>query len=202
MAPDYLPGALRHLAERDRRLATLIELHGAPTLSRTRNAFASLGRAIVYQQLSGSAAGTIYRRFVGLFGGRFPTAPQLAAARFEALRGVGLSAAKARYLQDLAAHVADGRIAPRRFATMTDEQIGLVLTAVKGIGPWSVHMFLMFGLNRPDVLPVGDLGVRKGMMKHFRLRTLPAPARMEALATPWQPYRSVGSWYMWRLLDS
>ena len=199
--PAYLADALAHLGRNDPRLAPLIAQHGAPPLVRTRNAFASLGTAIVYQQLSGSAAGTIYRRFKRLFGGRFPTPTQLATASPSRLRAVGLSVAKASYLRDLATHFAMGRVVPRRFTAMTDDEITAALTAIKGIGPWSVHMFLLFGLNRPDVLPVGDLGVRKGMMRHFRLRSLPAPGRMQALAAPWQPYRSVASWYMWRLVD-
>lgn len=184
-------------------MGELIARHGKPALSRTRNSFQSLARAIVYQQLSGKAAGTIYGRFLDLFPTRrFPTPAALAAVPFERLRGAGLSRAKAAYLLDLAAKFDDGTIRPRRFSSMTNDELSASLTRIKGVGQWSVDMFLMFGLNRPDVLPVGDLGIRKGMQVHFGLRALPEPARMERLARPWRPYRTVASWYMWRVLES
>jgi len=197
-----LSAGLRHLRAADPALRPLIDRHGAPTFRRTRDPFASLGRAIIYQQLSGKAAGTIHGRFLALFdGGRFPGPAELLAVSPEQLRSVGLSRGKASFLLDLAAKFADGTVDPRRFARMGDAEIGDLLMAVKGIGPWSVDMFLMFGLTRPDVLPVGDLGVRKGMQLHFRLRALPAAARMEKLAAPWRPYRSLASWYMWRRVE-
>jgi DNA-3-methyladenine glycosylase II len=177
----------------------LIAQHRTPQLARTRNSFQTLARAIVYQQLSTKAAATIYRRFGDLFPTRrFPTPAAVAATPFERLRSAGLSRAKAAYLLDLAARFDDGTIRSRRFSSMTNDELSAALTQVKGIGQWSVDMFLIFGLNRPDVLPVGDLAVRKGMQAYFRLRTLPKPARMEKLAEPWRPYRTVGSWYMWR----
>ena len=180
----------------------LIDQHGSPDLSRTRNSFQSLVRAIVYQQLSGKAAGTIYGRVLDLFDSRrFPTPAALAAMPFERLRGAGLSRAKASYVLDLAAKFEDGTIDPRRFSSMTNEELAAALTQIKGVGQWSVDMFLMFGLNRPDVLPVGDLGIRKGMQSYFRLRELPKPARMVSLAEAWRPYRTVASWYMWRVLE-
>jgi DNA-3-methyladenine glycosylase II len=184
-------------------MPALIRRHGAPELRRTTNAFASLGRAIVYQQLSGKAAGTIYRRFLALYPGRrFPTPERLLATPIPTLRAAGLSAAKASYLRDLAARFADGTVRPRRFRTAADDAIADMLTQVKGIGRWSVDMFLIFGLNRPDILPVGDLGVRKGMQTYFSLPDLPAPAEMHDLATPWQPFRSIASWYMWRVAEN
>lgn len=184
-------------------MSALIAAHGAPPLSRTRNSFESLGRAIVYQQLSGKAAGTIYGRFLTLFPRkRFPRPEVLAATPLETLRGVGVSRAKARYLIDLAEKYVDGTIQPRRFNELSDDEVLAMLTEVKGVGPWSVHMFLMFGLVRPDVLPVGDLGVRKGVQRYFDLDTLPDPSTMEAVTAPWRPYRTIGSWYMWRLLES
>lgn len=199
---SYIPAALRHLRGVPGPMGALIDAHGPPALRRTDNAFESLGRAIVYQQLSGKAAGTIYGRFLGLFPGqRFPEPEALLATPFESLRSVGVSRAKATYLFDLAAKFADGTIAPRGFARMTDAELGATLTQVKGIGEWSVHMFLLFGLLRPDVLPVGDLGVRKGVKLYFGLDDLPAPKAMEALCEPWRPYRSAASWYMWRLLE-
>lgn len=193
--------ALRHLRRADPELAPLIRRHGPPGFRRTRDPFGSLARAIVYQQLSGSAAGTIHGRFLDLFGGRSPTPAELLAVPVDRLRAVGLSRGKASFLHDLAAHFADGRVDPRRFGRASDQEIAAMLMAVKGIGPWSVDMFLMFALTRPDVLPVGDLGVRKGMQLHFRLRTLPDAARMQRLAEPWRPFRSAASWYMWRRIE-
>jgi DNA-3-methyladenine glycosylase II len=195
--------SLRHLGRVPGPMGALIERHGPPELSRTRNSFASIGRAIVYQQLSGKAAGTIYGRFLALYpGGRFPRPDQLAATPLERLRGVGLSAAKASYLLDLAEKYLDRTVQPRRFASLDEEAIAAMLIQVKGIGQWSVDMFLIFGLLRPDVLPIGDLGVRKGMQLYFDLDDLPAPGHMRELAAPWRPYCSVASWYMWRLVEN
>jgi 3-methyladenine DNA glycosylase/8-oxoguanine DNA glycosylase len=197
-----LAAALAHLRGVAGPMARLIDEHGPPPLSRTRNSFESLVRAIVYQQLSGRAAETIYRRFLDLFPRRrCPRPAALLAVPVERLRAAGLSRGKAVYLRDLAARFEDGTIAPRRFRRASSAEIGAMLLAVKGIGPWSVDMFLLFGLCRPDVLPVGDLGVRKGMACYFGLRALPAPAAMESLAAPWRPYRSVASWYLWRCAE-
>jgi DNA-3-methyladenine glycosylase II len=201
-AVDWSP-ALRHLAAADPELAPLIERHGPPTYETARDPVLSLARAIVYQQLSGKAAATIWGRVLALYPGRrFPAARAILGTPDAQLRGAGMSAAKAAALKDLARHVLEKRLVPARLPTATDEEVAAMLLPVRGIGPWSVDMFLMFSLARPDVLPVGDLGVRKGMQRHFRLRKLPEPERMRALARPWQPYRSVGAWYMWRLLES
>jgi len=199
--PAYLPVALRHLRRVDPELGRLIGAHGPPRLAPSRNHLQSLTRAIIYQQLSGKAAGTIYRRFIELFGGRFPDAAAITAMPPVRLRGAGLSAAKATYVRDLAGRFASGGVDPRRFRRMADDALIELLTSIKGIGVWSVHMFLLFGLNRPDVLPVGDLGVRRGMQLRFALAELPTPRDMEALARPWRPYRSIGSWYMWRVVE-
>lgn len=184
-------------------MPALIDRYGAPPLSRSRDTFGSLGRAIVYQQLSGNAAGTIYRRLLELFGNRrrFPRPPQILATSEADLRSVGLSRAKASFLHDLARHFDDGRIVPRRFRRASNEEIAAALTQVKGVGPWSVDMFLIFALNRPDVLPVGDLGIRKGMQGYFRKRSLPEAPAMRRMAEPWRPYRTVASWYMWRVAE-
>jgi DNA-3-methyladenine glycosylase II len=199
--PDWSV-AVRHLVTADPALAPIAERHGPPTFVPTADPLASLGRAIVYQQLSGKAAATIYGRFLELYPRkRFPRAPALLATSAEALRKVGMSAAKAASLRDLAAHVDDGRLRPARLWDLADDAVAAALLPVRGIGPWSVDMFLMFALCRPDVLPVGDLGVRKGMQRHFRLRSLPEPDRMRQLARPWEPYRSVAAWYMWRTLE-
>jgi DNA-3-methyladenine glycosylase II len=180
----------------------VIDRHGPPPLTPTRDPFQSLARAIVYQQLTGKAAGTIFARFVALFpGGKFPSPELLARTPLPRLRSAGLSGGKAAALLDLAAHFADGRVRPAELRRAPEEAVRAALLPVRGIGPWSCDMFLIFGLVRPDVLPVGDLGVRKGMQLHFRLRALPEAARMEKLAAPWRPYRSLAAWYMWRVVE-
>lgn len=200
--PSYLDDALAQL-RRDRRMAALVARHGAPPLRRTTNAFGSLSRAIVYQQLAGAAAATIHGRFVAIYGERrgYPTPDEVLATPLATLRAAGLSNQKASYLLDLAAHFADGRVTSRRLARMTDDEIVAALVPIKGIGRWTVDMFLLFGLNRPDVLPTGDLGVQHGMRVHFGLRAAPKPVRMIELAESWRPYRSIGSWYMWRAYE-
>jgi DNA-3-methyladenine glycosylase II len=199
---DWSP-ALQHLRRVDDKLAALIEQHGHPTLAPTTDAVRSLARAIVSQQLSGKAADTIWGRFVALYpGGRFPRPAAIVATPDAALRGAGLSGAKTAAIKDLARHVVERKLVPRRLPALTDEEVAALLLPVRGIGTWSVHMFLMFALARPDVLPVGDLGIRKGMQRHFGLRKLPDADRMTRLATPWRPYRSVAAWYMWRLLET
>jgi DNA-3-methyladenine glycosylase II len=202
MPPAYLEASVAKL-RRDRRFAALIERHGPPPLKRTTNAFQSLNRAIVYQQLAGAAAATIHGRFVALFGRPrgYPTPAEVLAMPLPRLRSAGLSKQKASYLLDLAAHFDDGRVSSRRLARMDDDAVVDALMPIKGIGRWTVDMFLLFGLNRPDVLPTGDLGVQHGMRAFFGLRAPPRPARMIELAEPWRPYRSIGSWYMWRAYD-
>jgi DNA-3-methyladenine glycosylase II len=198
---DWSP-ALAHLHDADPRLRPLIDRHGPPTIRPRRDAVQSLARAIVGQQLSGAAASTIWSRVLALYPkGRFPGAAGLLATSDADLRAAGLSAAKTASLKDLARHVIEKKLLPARLPRATDAEIGAMLLPVRGIGPWSVDMFLMFALARPDVLPVGDLGVRKGMQRHFRLRALPEAPRMLQLARPWQPYRTVGAWYMWRILE-
>lgn len=199
---DWSP-ALVHLRTADPKLVTVIERHGHPTLAPSGDAIRALARAIVGQQLSGKAAETIWGRFVALYPGRkFPSAAAIAATPDTALREVGLSGAKAAALKDLARHVIERKLVPSRLPAASDDEVTAMLLPVRGIGPWSVHMFLMFALARPDVLPVGDLGIQKGMQRHFGLRKLPDAAKMTRLAAPWRPYRSAAAWYMWRLLES
>ena len=199
---DWTP-ALVHLAAADPRLAPLIARHGAPTMTPTRDPVLSLARAIVYQQLSGKAAATIWGRVLALYPRkRLPRPVVILATPDAKLRAAGMSAAKAAALKDLARHVAEKRLVPSRLPALSDAEVAEVLLPVRGIGPWSVDMFLMFALARPDVLPVGDLGIRKGMQRHFGLRKLPEAEKMVRLAAPWRPYRSVAAWYMWRLLET
>jgi len=193
--------SLRHL-KRDPHLAPLITQHGKPTFKPESNAFRALAESIIYQQLSGKAAAAILNRFIGLFPGRrFPSPGHLLTMPMARLRSAGLSTQKATYLVDLATKFCDSTIQPRKFPRMTDEEISEHLIQVKGIGQWTVDMFLMFALNRPDVLPVGDLGIRNGVKKLYRLRKDPTPEKMIAIAEPWRPYRTVASWYLWRALE-
>lgn len=207
--PDGVPTvaaatAAGHLAQVDPELGRVIARVGPPTLTRPSIVSPAhyLQRAIVYQQLSGKAAGTIYRRFLELFGGRRPTATQLLSSREPALRRAGLSTAKARALLDLARHQRAGRIPTRRdLYRMETEAIVDRLTEVRGIGRWTVEMLLIFYLGHPDVLPLGDFGVRKGYQRTFAKRRLPSPRTLERHGLRWRPFRSVASWYLWRALE-
>jgi DNA-3-methyladenine glycosylase II len=201
-AIDWSPAVL-HLSAADPRLAPVIDRHGHPTITRRKDPVQSLARAIVSQQLSGKAADTIWGRFVALYPrSRFPRPEALIATPDAKLRAAGLSGAKAAAIKDLARHVVEKKLVPARLPRASDAEIAAMLLPVRGIGPWSVDMFLMFFLARPDVLPVGDLGIRKGMQRHFNLRKLPEADRMIELAAPWRPYRTIASWYMWRLLET
>jgi DNA-3-methyladenine glycosylase II len=197
--------ACRHLEDGDPRLGRLIGRVGEFGLRprASPSLFAALARAIVYQQLSGQAAATILGRVVTLFAPkRFPTPGDILAIDPARLRAAGLSAAKTAALRDLAAKTLDGTVPPMvRVRRMEDEEIVLHLTQVRGIGRWTVEMLLMFGLGRPDVLPLGDLGIRKGYGVTFGVRGLPEPEVIARRAERWRPYRSVASWYLWRALE-
>jgi 3-methyladenine DNA glycosylase/8-oxoguanine DNA glycosylase len=203
---DYDPEtACRHLTGADPVLGALIARVGEFGLRPvpTQSLFAALARAIVYQQLSGAAASTILGRVTALFAPRrFPAPDDLLAMPEARLRGAGLSAAKTAALRDLAQRTLDGTVPSMALVRrLSDEEIVERLTQVRGVGRWTVEMLLMFRLGRPDVLPVGDLGVRKGFARTFRKRNLPEPAVIQRHAERWRPYRSVGSWYMWRALE-
>lgn len=195
--------SIKHLS-RDKHLGAFIRRHGPLTHRRPHKggAFQALAEAIIYQQLSGKAAGTILKRFVALFPKKsFPAPADILKLKIEKMRSVGLSGQKANYLKDLAKKFTDGTINPKKFKAMTDQEIIEHVTAVKGIGNWTAHMFLMFTLHRPDVLPTGDLGIQKGFQKLFKLRAKPSPEKMEKLAVVWAGHRTVASMYLWRLLD-
>jgi DNA-3-methyladenine glycosylase II len=199
--------AIESLREADPVLARLIEEHGALVrrdLKRERpgDAYGTLVRAIVGQQLSTKVAITIHRRVLELFGGHVPTPRQLLAADAEALRGAGLSNAKVAYLRDLAEHVEDGRLVLERLPDLDDEDVTAQLTAVKGLGPWTADMFLIFHLGRPDVLPVGDLGIRRAVQLQYGLRKLPDAKRIERIARPWRPHRTLACLYLWSSLEN
>jgi DNA-3-methyladenine glycosylase II len=163
--------------------------------------FDALVRSIVYQQLSGKAAATIHGRVMALFDRDTALPPQIVAAEHVVLRGAGLSNQKARYLRNLAEHTLDGSLPTESLHELDDERIIEALTQVKGIGRWSAQMFMMFRLGRLDVLPDLDLGVQKGIQLAYRMRKLPKPAKVLETGAKWAPYRTVGSWYMWRVLE-
>ena len=200
--PDY-SRARRHLARRDPVLRDLMRAHGKCGLAEAQNAepFSALLNAIVSQQLSTKAARTIYLRLVALFDGA-PTPQALARLGDDQLRGVGLSGQKLRYMRDLGTRVQDGSLPLHALDAMSDDEVIVVLTQVKGIGRWTAEMFLMFRLHRPDVLPVGDLGIVKAVQKAYRLRKAPTPDRLHKIGEVWRPYRSVACWYLWRSLNN
>jgi DNA-3-methyladenine glycosylase II len=201
---EQLRAAEKHLIKKDKKLAPIIKASGPCHIKPHKDHYGELVGSIVGQQLSSIAAGTIWRRVLGLFDGKMPTPEQLLKIDDQKLRDVGLSWNKVRYVKDLAQHIIDGRLDLEHISTMPNEQIIEQLTAVKGLGRWSAHMFMMFGLGRLDILPVGDLGIRKGMMKVYGLKDLPGPARMVTIANQnsWHPYESVASWYLWQSLDN
>lgn len=206
MGLEYDPEvAVAALCSADGKLGRVIRRVGPFGLEvrRRLNPFHALMRAIVYQQLSGKAAATIYGRVLDLFPSRgLPKPEQVLALPDEALRGAGMSRAKVAAVKDLAAKTVEGVVPSlRRLRGMADGEIVSSLTAVRGVGEWTVQMMLIFNLGRPDVLPVNDLGVRKGVMLTYGLEEVPAPAEVLDYGERWRPYRSVASWYMWRALD-
>lgn len=191
---------MKHLTVADVRLAAIIKSVGAYEIKLRKDPFQSLVEAIIYQQLAGSAADAIYSRFVKIYG-RFPRPAQLLATKDFKLRDAGLSARKIEYLKDLASRVSDGRLKLTLLPKLPDEQVIEQLVQVKGIGRWTAEMFLIFCLGRQDVLPVGDLGLRKAMQKAYLLGELPSPATMSDIAQVWKPYCSIATWYLWKSLE-
>jgi DNA-3-methyladenine glycosylase II len=192
--------AVNHLKKSDPVLRAIIERVGPCRMEFGVPEFCSVAEAIVYQQLNGKAAVTIFNRFAALAGD--PLTPEgILKLSDEQLRSVGLSKQKSAYLKDLAKKTADGLLYFTRLPDMTDDEVIEHLTQVKGVGVWTAHMFLMFSLRRPNVLPTGDYGVQVAIKKHYKKRKLPKPKDMEKIAKAWEPYRSVACWYMWRSLD-
>src|SRR5580704_17598309 len=190
-SPLHLRHIATHLKRADHKLAAMIEQVG-PCRFTTRGEgthFDAVARAIVYQQLSGKAAATIYGRFVSLFGAETPVARQLLALSDEKLRSVGLSRQKSGYLRDLATRVHDGMVPIETLHELSDQEIITALTSVKGVGRWTAQMFLIFRLGRPDVLPELDLGIQKAIQRAYRLRAHPTPKRVLAIGAKWAPYR-------------
>jgi DNA-3-methyladenine glycosylase II len=197
-SPSPHAKAERHLAKSHPAMRDIIRRVGPCTLRPNPNHFHQLVRTIISQQLSTVVAKTIAARLEQALAPHGPTPAAIQAVTDDAIRGCGLSGAKLKSLRDLSAKVLDGSLPLARIADMTDDEIRDALTQVHGIGPWSVDMFLMFALGRPDVLPVGDLGLRVGMKELFELTEVPPPKILYELAEPWRPYRSIATWYFWR----
>jgi DNA-3-methyladenine glycosylase II len=199
--------AVAALRGADPVMARLIEEHATVVrrdLRRERpgDAYGALLRSIVSQQLSTKAASTIYGRMLDIFGGHAPTPRQLLAADPDEIRAAGMSRPKIAYLRDLAQHVEDGTLELDRLDELPDEEVSAQLTAIKGLGQWTADMFLMFHLRRPDVLPVGDQGIRRAVQVEYRMRKLPEPKRLEKVARPWRPHRTLACLFLWSSLDN
>jgi DNA-3-methyladenine glycosylase II len=201
--------ARKHLAAADPTMAELIERVGKIDLAtrlrrrkeeRPADAYGALLRAIVGQQLSTKAARTIYLRVLDLFGGTTPSPEQLLEAGEQDLRACGLSGRKTEYVRDLAAHVLDGELELDRLDQLGDEEVIEEIVAVRGLGRWTAEMFLLFHLERPDVLSGGDLGIRKAVQVEYGLKEMPPPTRVLEIGEPWSPYRSLASLYLWESL--
>lgn len=185
-------------------LGTVVRAVGPCRLRERRRSdhLTALVSAIVNQQLSTRAAATIFGRLLALFpDGEIPDAAAIAGLDDASLRGAGLSRQKVGYLRDLCARIGDGRLRLDELDVLPDEVVAERLTAVRGFGPWTAHMFLMFRLHRPDVLPVGDLGIVTAVQRLYRLGKRPDPQRLAKIGEPWRPYRTVASWYLWRSLE-
>jgi DNA-3-methyladenine glycosylase II len=196
-----------HLRAADPVMAELVDRYGdlelVPGHRRGMDDYTALVRSIAGQQLSVKAAAAIYNRLLEFFGGRPPTPQEILDADPDMMRvAAGLSRAKTTFLRSLAEHVLDGSLQLERLGELDDEEVMRRLTAVKGIGEWSAHMFLMFQLARPDVLAVGDLGIRRAAERAYELPDLPSAAELEHIAEPWQPYRTLACRYLWASLEN
>ena len=193
--------AIEHLKSSDPTLRAIIESVGPCRIEYGEPTFASLAETIVYQQLNGKAAATIFGRFADL--ARRPVTPQgVLKLTDPEMRAAGLSKQKLSYLRSLAELTLSGEVNFEQLPNLPNEEVIAHLTRVKGIGVWSAQMFLMFTLRRPDILPTGDLGIQIAMRKHYRKRKLPKPKEMEKIAKAWAPYRTYACWYLWRSVDT
>jgi DNA-3-methyladenine glycosylase II len=193
--------AIIHLKKADPTMRSIIERVGPYKVALLEPTFATLARSIVFQQLSGNVARVIYQRLVDAVGGTV-TPEAVLKLRPAKLRKIGLSKQKAAYIADLARKTTQGAVVFETISTLSDDEVIEHLTAVKGIGVWTAHMFLIFALGRTDILPTGDLGVRMAIKKAYGLEELPKPAEIEQLAVSWRPFSSVAAWYLWRSLDT
>ncbi len=194
--------AIRALKQSDPVMKKLIKQIGIFEIPRSARTFRTLAESIMYQQLSGKAAATIILRFRKLWPGTsFPSPQQVLNMRARRMRKVGVSRQKISYLKDLARKTLSGYVAIKTLNSLNDEAVIQHLVAVKGIGRWTAEMFLMFALGRPDVFPVDDLGIQKGLIRAYRLRSRPTKERMLKMVESWRPYRTLASLYLWRSVD-
>ena len=192
-----------HLLNADKRFARLIERFGYPDITGKKDFYNALSKSIIYQQLSGKAAGTIYSRVLAICGNTNKLDPEVILnTPDDMLRTAGLSAAKTRYIKALTSTHLDGGILPKEPDEMTNLEISASLTRIKGIGQWTADMFLIFTLVRTDILPLTDLGIKKGFTVFFELKDLPDEKYMLKQASKWKPYRSIASWYLWEIVDN
>jgi DNA-3-methyladenine glycosylase II len=192
--------AINHLKKSDPVMAAIIDRIGPFRMQYGDPTFHTLAESILYQQLNGKAAETIFNRFTAVAGD--PLTPQGILKLSDAqMRAVGLSRQKTAYLRDLSEKTKAGLLEFERMTDLSEEEVIAHLTQVKGVGVWTAHMFLMFTLRRPDIMPTGDYGVQAAIKKHYKKRKWPKPAVMLKIAKPWVPYRSIASWYLWRSLD-
>ncbi len=196
--PDRFHDGCRYLCRVDPVLRALIRDIGPCRLKPRRDYFVTLCDSIISQQLSVMAAATIFDRFVLLYPSRRATPDAVAVTRIRRLRASGLSQQKASYIKDLAQGFRSGRLQPRRFVRQSNHEIIEALSSIRGVGRWTAEMFLIFSLNRLDVLPVDDLGIQKAVKRWYGLRTLPKPDKLRAIASPWTPYETLASWYLWQ----
>ena len=205
-SPATIAEAINHLASKDARLGSIISsINKTPTITPHKNYYQELVESIVSQQLSVKAAATILKRFIALFpGSKFPLPEDILTKDTETFRSVGLSRQKATYIQDLAVKVIEGTVQFNHLDSLSNEAVVAELTQIKGVGVWTVHMFLIFCMGRLDVLPTGDLGIRNGIQKLYELSEKPSPETIEAISREngWHPYESVASWYVWQSLDN
>jgi len=196
--------SLQHLSSHDPVMARLIAVHEPPGFTKHSNYYHELIDSIISQQLSVKAARTIEGRFKDLFGGSFPSPEQLLEKDIEELRAAGLSRPKAGYIQDLARKILDGTVQFEHLDKLTDDEIIAELIKVKGVGEWTVHMFLMFCMGRMDVLAYGDLGIRNGVTKLYGFKDVASPDDVKnvAIKNHWHPYESIACWYIWQSLDN
>lgn len=204
MSESVAINAAEHLQSADPVLRPVIERYGLCTIRPNNAYYQELVDAIISQQLSVHAARSIEGRFRELFGGVFPVPEQILELDVETLRGIGFSRAKANYVLDLAQHVVDGKVQFEYLDSLSNDEVIAELTAVKGIGNWTAHMFLMFCMGRTDILPIGDLGIRNGIRRLYNLEDAPTPDQVTELAAQnkWHPYESIASWYIWQSLDN
>lgn len=200
MKPEFWDSALTHLMKRDRIMKKLIPKHPDIWLTSRGNPFVTLARSIVGQQISVKAAESVWQRFL-LECGKRPTPASVQKAGLEQLRSAGLSARKAEYILDLSTHFSEKRVHPQKWANMEDEDVIAELTAIRGIGRWTAEMFLIFNLQRPDILPLDDVGLLNAISLHYFSGEPVSRFEAREVSAAWQPWRTVATWYLWRSLD-